>query len=342
MNYLSVENISKSYGERILFQDLFFGLSKGDKMALIANNGTGKSSMLKIIAGKDVTESGKITLRNGIRIGYLEQDPLFNEGFTVKEFLENSNSDVMQIIRDYDKALELQTDDFNDATSQRFQEASDLMDKANAWNFNNELNQILTRFKILDLTQNLKDLSGGQRKRLSLALLILDKPELLLLDEPTNHLDIEMIEWLEEYLKNQNITLLMITHDRYFLDRVCNHILELEDGKLYHHKGNYSYFLLKREEREENFNTEISKAGRLMKKELDEIEFPDSVDRIEALIEEEKVVYKMKNYLPQHSLKQSKGAFHQKQSKNMKVNRAQEKRRARMTEKKKAKRKKKS
>jgi ATP-binding cassette subfamily F protein uup len=225
--------------------------------------------MLKIIAGKDVTESGKITLRNGIRIGYLEQDPLFNEGFTVKEFLENSNSDVMQIIRDYDKALELQTDDFNDATSQRFQEASDLMDKANAWNFNNELNQILTRFKILDLTQNLKDLSGGQRKRLSLALLILDKPELLLLDEPTNHLDIEMIEWLEEYLKNQNITLLMITHDRYFLDRVCNHILELEDGKLYHHKGNYSYFLLKREEREENFNTEISKAGRLMKKELE-------------------------------------------------------------------------
>ena len=269
MNYLSVENISKSYGERILFQDLFFGLSKGDKMALIANNGTGKSSMLKIIAGKDVTESGKITLRNGIRIGYLEQDPLFNEGFTVKEFLENSNSDVMQIIRDYDKALELQTVDFNDATSQRFQKASDLMDKANAWNFNNELNQILTRFKILDLTQNLKDLSGGQRKRLSLALLILDKPELLLLDEPTNHLDIEMIEWLEEYLKNQNITLLMITHDRYFLDRVCNHILELEDGKLYHHKGNYSYFLQKRAEREANFSTEISKAGRLMKKELE-------------------------------------------------------------------------
>ena len=269
MNYLSVENISKSYGERILFQDLFFGLSKGDKMALIANNGTGKSSMLKIIAGKDVTESGKITLRNGITIGYLEQDPLFNEGFTVKEFLENSNSDIMQIIRDYDKALELQTVNFNDATSRRFQEASDLMDKANAWNFNNELNQILTRFKILDLTQNLKDLSGGQRKRLSLALLILDKPELLLLDEPTNHLDIEMIEWLEEYLKNQNITLLMITHDRYFLDRVCNHILELEDGKLYHHKGNYSYFLQKRAEREANFNTEASKAGRLMKKELE-------------------------------------------------------------------------
>ena len=269
MNYLSVENISKSYGERILFQKLFFGLSKGDKMALIANNGTGKSSMLKIIAGKDVSESGKITLRNGIRIGYLEQDPKFNEAFTIKEFLDNSNSEIMQIIKGYDKALELQTNDFNDATSQRFQEASLLMDKANAWNFNKELNQILSRFKIDDLNQNLKDLSGGQRKRLSLATLIMDAPELLLLDEPTNHLDIEMIEWLEDYLKTQNITLLMITHDRYFLDRVCNHILELEDGKLYHHKGNYSYFLQKRAEREANFNTEISKAGRLMKKELD-------------------------------------------------------------------------
>ena len=269
MNYLSVENISKSYGERILFQELFFGLSKGDKMALIANNGTGKSSMLKIIAGKDVSESGKITLRNGIRIGYLEQDPIFNEGFTIKEFLDNSNSEIMQIIKGYDKALELQTNDFNDATSQRFQEASLLMDKANAWNFNNELNQILSRFKIDDLNQNLKDLSGGQRKRLSLATLILDAPELLLLDEPTNHLDVEMIEWLEDYLKTQNITLLMITHDRYFLDRVCNHILELEDGKLYHHKGNYSYFLQKRAEREANFNKEISKAGRLMKKELE-------------------------------------------------------------------------
>ena len=258
MNYLSVENISKSYGERILFEQLFFGLSKGDKMALIANNGSGKSTMLKIIAGKDVSESGKITVRNGIRIGYLEQDPLFNEEFTINEFLDNSNSEIMQIIKAYDKALELQSNDYNDVTSKNFQEASLLMDKANAWNFNNDLKQILSRFKIHDLDQNLKDLSGGQRKRLSLAMLIMDAPELLLLDEPTNHLDIEMIEWLEKYLNTQNITLLMITHDRYFLDRVCNHILELEDGKLYHHKGNYTYFLQKRAEREANFNTELS------------------------------------------------------------------------------------
>ncbi len=143
------------------------------------------------------------------------------------------------------------------------------MEKANAWNFDNELKQILSKFKILDLDSKVEMLSGGQKKRLALALLLIDAPDMLLLDEPTNHLDIEMIEWLEEFLKNQKITLLMITHDRYFLDRVCNHILELEDGKLYHHKGNYSYFLVKRDERESNFNVELSKAGRLMKKELE-------------------------------------------------------------------------
>ena len=269
MNYLSVENISKSYGERVLFEGLTFGLSQGDKVALIANNGTGKTSMLKIIAGKDVTESGKITLRKGIRIGYLEQEPSFNESYTVKELLDNSSTEMMSIIREYEEALENQSNDYNDITSQKFEEASLNMDKANAWNYDNLLNQILSKFKIHNLDQKVSELSGGQKKRLGMAMLLIDAPELLLLDEPTNHLDIEMIEWLENFLKAQNITLLMITHDRYFLDRVCNHILELEDGKLYHHKGNYGYFLLKRDERETTFNTEISKAGRLMKKELE-------------------------------------------------------------------------
>ena len=269
MNYLSVENISKSYGERVLFEGLTFGLSQGDKVALIANNGTGKTSMLKIIAGKDVSESGKITLRKGIRIGYLEQEPSFNESYTIKELLDNSSTEMMSIIREYEEALENQSNDYNDTTSQKFEEASLNMDKANAWNYDNLLNQILSKFKIHNLDQKVSELSGGQKKRLGMAMLLIDAPELLLLDEPTNHLDIEMIEWLENFLKAQNITLLMITHDRYFLDRVCNHILELEDGKLYHHKGNYGYFLLKRDERETTFNTEISKAGRLMKKELE-------------------------------------------------------------------------
>ena len=269
MNYLSVENISKSFGERVLFEGLNFGLNYGDKVALIANNGSGKTSMLKIIAGKDVPGTGKVTLRNGIRIGYLEQEPVFNEKFTINELLYNSNAEVVKIIREYESALEMQTNDYNDASAERFEKASLEMEKANGWNFDNELKQILSKFKIVDLEAKVEMLSGGQKKRLALALLLIDAPDLLLLDEPTNHLDIEMIEWLEEYLKNQNITLLMITHDRYFLDRVCNHILELEDGKLYHHKGNYSYFLVKRDERESNFNVELSKAGRLMKKELE-------------------------------------------------------------------------
>jgi ATP-binding cassette subfamily F protein uup len=269
LNYLSVENISKSFGERVLFSGLSFGLNFGDKVALIANNGTGKTSMLKIIAGKDISDSGNITIRNGIRIGYLEQEPIFNDDYSVNELLYNSNTEMVKIIREYDSALEMQTENYNETTAERFEQASLQMDKANAWNFDSELKQILTKFKIIDLDQKVLALSGGQKKRLALAMLLIDAPDLLLLDEPTNHLDIEMIEWLEEYLKNQNITLLMITHDRYFLDRVCNHILELEDGKLYHHKGNYSYFLMKRDERESNFNIELSKAGRLMKKELE-------------------------------------------------------------------------
>ena len=269
MNYLSVENISKSFGERVLFKGLYFGLNYGDKVALIANNGSGKTSMLKIISGKDVPGTGKITVRNGIRIGYLQQEPVFNEKYTINELLYNSNAEVVKIIREYESALEMQTNDYNDTTAERFEKASINMEKSNGWNFDNELKQILSKFKIEDLEAKVETLSGGQKKRLALALLLLDAPDMLLLDEPTNHLDIEMIEWLEEYLKNENITLLMITHDRYFLDRVCNHILELEDGKLYHHKGNYSYFLEKRDERETNFNVELSKAGRLMKKELE-------------------------------------------------------------------------
>ena len=269
MNYLSVENISKAFGEKVLFEGLNFGLNYGDKVALVANNGSGKTSMLKIIAGKDVPGTGKVTVRNGIRIGYLEQEPVFNEKLTVNELLYSSNVEVVRIIREYESALEMQTNDYNDTTAERFEKCSVNMEKVDGWNFDNKLKQILSKFKIVDLEAKVEMLSGGQKKRLALALLLIDAPEMLLLDEPTNHLDIEMIEWLEDYLKNENITLLMITHDRYFLDLVCNHILELEDGKLYHHKGNYSYFLLKRDERESNFNVELSKAGRLMKKELE-------------------------------------------------------------------------
>jgi len=269
MNYLSVENLSKSYGIKILFEKLTFGISKGDKMALIANNGTGKSSLLKIIAGNDVAEEGKVTLRNGIRIGYLSQEPNYEEVLSINEIIEKSNTLVMNIIREYDEALQAQMDNYNEHTQKQYDYVTNKMDNASAWDYQDRMKQILSQFKITDLTTRVESLSGGQKKRLALAILLLDEPELLLLDEPTNHLDIEMIEWLEKYLQKQNITILMVTHDRYFLDRVCNHILELEDGNLYHHKGNYAYFLEKKMERELVFDTEISKANKLMTKELE-------------------------------------------------------------------------
>ena len=269
MNYLSVENLGKNYGERVLFEGLTFGLSQGDKMALIANNGTGKSSLLKIIANQDVSDEGLVTLRNGIRAGYLSQEPNFNEGLSIEALIKSSHTEVTKLIKEYEAALDAQTADYNTTTQNRFDEASARMDEANAWDYERRMQQVLSKFNIQDLSQKVGALSGGQKKRLALAMLLLDEPELLLLDEPTNHLDMEMIEWLEKYLQQQKITLLMVTHDRYFLDRVCNHILELEGGKLYHHKGNYGYFLEKREEREAAFDTELSKAGRLMKKELE-------------------------------------------------------------------------
>lgn len=269
MNYLSVDSLGKNYGERVLFEGLTFGLSQGDKMALIANNGTGKSSLLKIIAGSDIADEGTVTIRNGIKIGYLVQEPDFNQSLSIEELINTAHTDVMKLIHEYEKALAEQSENFNEQTQKRLEEVSARMDEANAWDYERQMKQILSKFNIQDLNQKVGDLSGGQQKRLSLAMLLLDNPELLLLDEPTNHLDMDMIEWLEKYLQQQKITLLMVTHDRYFLDRVCNHILELEDGNLYHHKGNYAYFLEKRAEREAAFNVEISKAGKLLKKELE-------------------------------------------------------------------------
>jgi ATP-binding cassette subfamily F protein uup len=268
MNYLSVENLGKNYGERILFESLTFGLSQGDKMALIANNGTGKSSLLKIIASEDIADEGSVTLRKGIRTGYLEQEPNFDNSLTIDELLKQSQTNTNQLIQEYEQALEDFSND-NILNNRMLEDLTAKMDNANAWDYERRIKQILSKFNINNLSQKVGALSGGQKKRLSLALLLLDEPELLLLDEPTNHLDVDMIEWLEKYLQQQKITLLMVTHDRYFLDRVCNHILELEDGKLYHHTGNYAYFLEKRAEREAVYNTELSKANKLMKKELE-------------------------------------------------------------------------
>jgi len=269
MTYLSVENLSKSFGLKILFEGITFGISKGDKTALIAQNGTGKSTLLKILAGKESSDTGRVMIQNGVRIGYLEQEPELEPGLTIQEFISRGSSEIMTIVERYEKAVTEQAENFNEETQEAFMAATSAMDAANAWDFEQRMEQVLGKLNITNLNQSISTLSGGERKRVALAFVLLDNPDLLILDEPTNHLDVEMIEWLEAYLAKSNITLFMVTHDRYFLDRVCNHILEMEGGKLYHHKGNYSYFLQKRAEREQVERTEVAKAGQLLKKELD-------------------------------------------------------------------------
>ena len=269
MNLLAVENLGKNFGERILFEGLSFGLSKGDKVALIANNGTGKSSMLKILAGQDSADEGEVIFRNECKVSYLSQDAIFDDRLTINELINSAHNKISILVKDYEKAVEDHSKGGNAQTEKLVEELTAKMEQENAWDYQRRSEQILSKFNINNLQQKVGALSGGQKKRLSLALLLLENADILLLDEPTNHLDISMIEWLEKFLQQQNITVLMVTHDRYFLERVCNNIMELEGGNLYHHKGNFSYFLEKRAERESNFDVEIGKAQKLMKKELE-------------------------------------------------------------------------
>ena len=269
MNLLSVDNLSKSFGERVLFEGLSFGLNKGDKVALIANNGTGKSSMLKILAGQDIADEGDVVFSKSCRVSYLKQDAIFKDNITIDELINSSHNKISLLVKEYEEAIENHSETSDSNAEKIIQDLTLRMDQENAWDYHIRTKQILSRFNISNFNQKVGDLSGGQKKRLSLALLLLENADILLLDEPTNHLDVSMIEWLEKYLQQQNITVLMVTHDRYFLERVCNHIIELESGNLYHHKGNYAYFLEKRTERESNFDVDISKAKKLMKKELE-------------------------------------------------------------------------
>ncbi len=298
MTYLTVENLSKSYGLKPLIEDITFGLSQGDKTALVAPNGTGKSTLLKILAGNEVPDRGGVMIQSGIRTGYLEQEPELNPGLTIREYISEGNSDVMQIVQSYEQAVEDQSREYNDLTRDAFEKASAEMDAANAWDYEQRMEQILGRLSIYNLDQQISTLSGGERKRVALAFLLLDNPDLYILDEPTNHLDVDMIEWLEAWLAKSTSTLLMVTHDRYFLDRVCNHIIEMDGGKLYHHKGNYSYYLQKKAEREVVEKTGIAKAGQLLKKELEwmrrqpKARTSKSKSRIDAFYETEEIASK--------------------------------------------------
>lgn len=262
LNYASIENIGKSYGELELFSGLSFGINQGQKIALVAKNGTGKTSLLNILAGLDTPDSGEVNFRNNLKVAFLPQEPVLNPEFTIEQVIFDSDNETLKIIEAYEKAL------LNPHDTESFQKAFDKVEAAQAWDFETEYKQILSKLKLDDLNKQVKHLSGGQKKRLALACILLDVPDLLILDEPTNHLDLEMIEWLEDTFKKEDFTLFMVTHDRYFLERVCNEILELDNKQLYSYKGNYSYYLEKREERLQLEETNQDKAKQLYKKEL--------------------------------------------------------------------------
>ncbi len=262
MNYLQVDGISKSFGDLELFSNITFSIDNDQKTALIAKNGAGKTTLLNIIAQKDTVDSGKIIFKNDIKISYLEQLPDINENNTVIDEVFSSSGNIVKLISRYEKAI--REDD-----EEQLQKAIDEIDAENAWDYETKVKQILTKLKINDYNRPIKELSGGQKKRIALANALINQPDFLILDEPTNHLDLEMIEWLEEYLKSSKTTLLMVTHDRYFLDRVCNDIIEIEDKQVYRYRGNYSYYLNKREERIAIQNAQAEKAKNLLKKETD-------------------------------------------------------------------------
>ncbi|ASO06205.1 ABC-F family ATP-binding cassette domain-containing protein [Arenibacter algicola] len=263
MNLLTVENISKSFGELSLFSNISFGINKDQKIALIAKNGSGKTSILNILSGKDSSDSGQINSRKGIRISFLEQEPELDPKLTVEETIFASDNEVLKVIQNYEHAL-LDPED-----ADAYQKAFEAMERYDAWDFETQYKQILFKLKLEDLDVKVGLLSGGQKKRLALANALINRPDLLILDEPTNHLDLEMIEWLEQYFAKENMTLFMVTHDRYFLERVCNEIIELDNGQLYSYKGNYSYYLEKKEARIEQEAVEQHKSKILFKKELD-------------------------------------------------------------------------
>ena len=263
MNLLTVEGISKAYGERVIFEPLSFGVSKGQKIALIAKNGSGKTTILKIIAQQDTSDTGQVNFRKGTQISYLPQDPTLDPEKTVEEIILESGNQVLEVIADYEEALQ------NPEDTERYQKAFEAMEQHQAWDFESQYKQLLSKLKLDNLSLKASALSGGQKKRVALCIALLEKPDLLILDEPTNHLDLEMIEWLEAYFIKEKLTLLMVTHDRYFLERVCNEIIELDNGKLFSYKGSYSYFLEKRAARIEQLETEAHKAKRHFTKELE-------------------------------------------------------------------------
>ena len=266
---LTVENLTKSFGEKLLFEDISFGINAGQKTALIARNGTGKTSLLNIITGSALADSGKVVFRNDVRMAYLPQNPLMNETMTVREYVFASENKYVQAVNNYEKALlniQLSPSALHE---KQLQDAINAMDTLGAWDYENRVKEILSRLEVNDLDKTIAMLSGGERKKIALSKVLIDDTNLLILDEPTNHLDIKMIEWLEEFLSKQNLSILMVTHDRYFLDNVCHDIIEIDKGQLFRYKGTYAYYVEKKAERQEIERREIEKAKNLYRTELD-------------------------------------------------------------------------
>ena len=263
MNYLSAENISKNYNERWLFRGINFGILKGDKVALVGQNGTGKTTLMNILAGIIPADEGTVSIRKGISVGYLFQSPSFDESLSVMDTLFTGESPANQAIKLYEKS-QLHPEDMDLLSN-----ALELMDKYQAWDYESRVKQILGKLGIHDIERKVSELSGGQRKRVAMAKVLIEEPDFMIFDEPTNHLDLETIEWLEQTLSAQNITVLLVTHDRYFLDRVCNNIVELENGNIHTYKGNYGYFLEKKAEREASEAASIDKAKNTLRTELE-------------------------------------------------------------------------
>ncbi|WP_293899509.1 ABC-F family ATP-binding cassette domain-containing protein [Sphingobacterium sp. UBA5670] len=264
MSILATEQVSHSFHDRWLFKDLHFGLQKGDRVALVGINGTGKSTLLSILAERVLPTSGKVVKEKGIKIGFLEQDPDFTGLKSINDFIYSADNDQQRLIREYEELLSE-----SDIDQNKLEDLTERISSLNAWEYEHNIKTILNRLNIMDFHQDIKSLSGGQRKRLALAKLLIDEPDIYILDEPTNHLDIETIEWLEKLLTTGNKTVLLVTHDRYFLDNICTEIRELDRGNLYNYKGNYSYFLEKKSEREAIDAVMVEKSRNLLRRELE-------------------------------------------------------------------------
>ena len=262
VSFLQVDGLTKSFGDLVLFENITFGVAQGQKIGLIAKNGSGKTTLLNIIAGKEDYDEGSIVFRNDLRVGYLEQAPHYPEGLTVLQACFYSQNETVRLLAKYEQAL-------MDNDTDKLNSLLERMDSLKAWDYEQRAKQILGELKIHNLEQKVESLSGGQLKRVALANVLITEPELIILDEPTNHLDLEMTEWLEDYLNRSTISILMVTHDRYFLDRVCSEIIEIDRKQIYQYKGNYSYYLEKRQERIDAQNAEVERASNLLRKELD-------------------------------------------------------------------------